>query len=163
MKSFTILTLTLCALFFAACSEPFVHDEPKAEDLYGRYILTEVTMERLKGMGYESTNSYVDLKSDGSFVLHTIPDCWLDRWGKSHGGFDSGRGKWKIKKSYSVYNVYFSVEEFTKESTVYTNEGTTGGFGCPMTITKRNGNYGLAADLMAGDSGYLYFSKGSNR
>jgi hypothetical protein len=75
---------------------------PATSDLVGTYRPTaETTTLNLTVGKYPPTDSFIELRADGTFTIHNIPDWWRTDFGKPTGGFDHGTGTWKTAKQQS--------------------------------------------------------------
>jgi hypothetical protein len=85
-------------------TECFPTTQPNSSDLVGVYHPIEKTIELVtKTGGYPLREMSITLNVDGTFRLENIPDWWS--FGESHGGFESGSGKWTTKKSQSWWEL----------------------------------------------------------
>jgi hypothetical protein len=96
--------MALAALLTTGCQyDPytwtFTRREPKAADLVGRYVPTDETVAMLTNrMHYTHATTWIDLKQDGRFDAHAIPDCWMNSFGAPSNQFDHGQGNWHAEK-----------------------------------------------------------------
>jgi hypothetical protein len=144
----------------------FLRSEPDAADVPGIFVLDENSHadRRVRLKGYNDTSVQVVLDPDGTFKISRMPDCWLTSDNESKGGYDSCRGTWKVEKTYSVYAVTLSCEQWSPDST-YSRDKKSAAFryAGALILTKGENGYGLALPLAAGDDGYLYFRRVTSR
>jgi hypothetical protein len=95
-----VVLLGLAGCQFNPFASSFTSKQPKNEDLYGKYVLTDDSQTIAKQFGhYSATNSSITLKSDSSILLTNIPDWWHSKNSKPQGEFDSGQGSWTIERN----------------------------------------------------------------
>jgi len=106
-------------LAFAGCQfDPFTsvytRSQPKPEDLVGVYVPDAATAHFVAGL-YPAADTSIVLSPDGTIVLQNVPDCWKTLFGTSDGGFDSGKGRWKLQRhqEWWVLGVEVSTEGFS--------------------------------------------------
>lgn len=64
----------------------------------GVYVADTNTMDLITGEGhYKPVSPSITLFPDGAIVITNIPDWW-NTFGQACGGFDSGRGFWRVEK-----------------------------------------------------------------
>ncbi len=94
---------------------------PKFEDLIGRYVPNQETLELLKATGkYAKSDSSITLKADGSVEFLNMPDWWLTTFRDAQGKFDSATGKWTVDRNrqFWIVVVSFATQSATVSSAV---------------------------------------------
>jgi hypothetical protein len=103
------MLISLKDCIFLPMDRSLTYIEPKASDLVGKYVPTSGTLNFIKERGYPKANSFIELSTNGFFRMVSIPDCW--QFDSKHTGrFDSGQGKWKVKKNNAVWDLRFDIE-----------------------------------------------------
>ncbi len=99
MRSFLIAAafmLTGCQ--YDPYTASYTKTKPNRKDLVGTYVPDADTMTLISKEGhYSQVASSISLLEDGTIIIENIPDWWRIFEGPQ-GGFDSGRGTWKIEK-----------------------------------------------------------------
>jgi hypothetical protein len=103
------LYLALIA-FLGGCADG-PSSAPSVEELAGSYRLDKESQVFLRDKrGYNSIPlSILRLHRDGSVAATSIPDAYLDGYGKGSGHFVSGVGRWNVEKTSFGYGVTLEI------------------------------------------------------
>jgi hypothetical protein len=108
MNTERIIFLMLVFAAAAGCynldTDNFPTEKPDISAIQGTYRLNESSVQTVKQAGYEQVDATLNLLDDGTFTMTDVPDWW-QTFGKSHGGYDSGQGTWKIQKHQNWWNI----------------------------------------------------------
>ncbi len=94
-----IASLSIC---LAGCqydphTASYTKTEPKPEDLIGVYVPDHATTNLIAREGhYQKLPISITLSAGGSLAITNIPDWWGTDFGRPGGGFDAGRGTWRV-------------------------------------------------------------------
>ena len=111
MRYLTVITLSVLLLGLAGCpmdldTQRYPTSQPSASDLPGIYRPAAETIELNTKVGnYASSDFSIELRADGTFEFHRIPDWWRTDFGKPTGGFDDGSGQWKVARHQNWWGI----------------------------------------------------------
>lgn len=146
-------------LIASGCGAPYGTDytrgRPAESDLPGVYVLTPATLSMVRGrMGYPVVDTRLVLRSDRTFEMENMPDCWAGFSGKPGGLFDNGKGTWSIRErkaggKASWWEIDLNFENSLGISSVKPWDYTiTERDGTVRVIDGRTQRYGHSANLM---------------
>ena len=98
MRAFiAILSLCLVGCHRDPHSSVYTKTQPKLDDLVGVYVPDQTTVSLITREGhYRELPASITLGTGGALSITNIPDWWGTDQGMAKGGFDSGRGTWKV-------------------------------------------------------------------
>lgn len=140
----------------------FLREEPVKGNVPGTFVLDSGSYSdsMLRSMGYSDLSVRIILKNDGTFSISRMPDCWLADFADSKGGYDGCSGTWSVYKSYSVYTISLSIDQWVEGSSYLRRKKNSRlAYTAAFTLTKEKKGYGLALPLAAGDKGFVYFRR----
>jgi len=109
----------------------FTWRKPVRSDLVGTWVPTSDSLSDLqKRGGYIISKHELTLREDGSFSLLNMPDWWLNDFGESRHGFDSGSGTWSLTQNgnWQVYLTFKKLRSWTA-------------FGAPLNLRRQKSPY----------------------
>lgn len=110
MRLYTAVLVLLLSLVLTGCNNG-PKEKPRVADVAGAYHLSPASRRYLKeNKHYASVEgSRIILRKDGTLSVIRLPDCYVNRFGKSDGKLLSGQGRWEIDSTYSGYGVTLAV------------------------------------------------------
>jgi uncharacterized protein YozE (UPF0346 family) len=125
------MTTTKRLLPFLLVMMSSCHGDPRAysystekpiESVTGKYSLTNESLSFLKSQNYNSQSSFLELRTDSTFILSNIPDIW-NPFVEPKGAFESAYGRWKIRKSQDWWTVELNSDSIQNSSNDKYGEG----------------------------------------
>lgn len=154
--------LACLALIVAGCGR-----SPAQEgDLVGVYVPDAATVADARSRGgYNPRATSLTLNGDGTFVLVDMPDWWLAIDGRSHRGYDTVSGRWRLNPSRSGQDGRELLLEVSPGGTYSSaNESKRQGYVFfPMRVVGGGSAYALQQWLGDPDEGHLIRFVGAKR
>lgn len=109
----TLFSLSLCP-FLSGCwyaaafiDQDRTQERPNEQDLIGKWIPTKESLKDMRDRGhYPVAKHEVELRSDRTFTMMNMPDWWMNPWGESRKGLDSGSGVWKLTEEEGIRSIW---------------------------------------------------------
>lgn len=140
----TFLSLSVLIGCYNRDTDYYPTDKPDPANIIGTYRLSEESAKAVKDAGYSQIDGKIEILPDGKFSMSKIPDWW-NKFGKSLGGYDSGQGKWELKKQQSWWCLFVDFESRRD----FHSKPDESGFVTTMTISGKRPPYYLL--LYVGD------------
>jgi hypothetical protein len=146
-------------LLVSGCGDPYATDftrgKPDPNEIPGLYAMTPSTLRMVRErMNYPAVDTMLVLRSDSTFELKNMPDCWAGLSGNPNGRFDNGKGTWSIRERTTAGKINWWEIDLNFENSL----GITSVKPWDYTITERDGTvkvidgrtqrYGHSANLI---------------
>ena len=110
-RALWLFAAALAACQFDPYGSEYTRTKPLEASIAGTYVPTQKTLTMMREKGhYPQVQSSIVLRLDGRLILTNIPDWWLDGFGKSKGGFDSGEGRWSLDNAQGFWELILDVD-----------------------------------------------------
>lgn len=150
MKRTILAILSLLVLIgcYNRDTDYYPTDKPERGDITGTYRLSKESAKAVTDAGYSKTDGKIVISPDGNFSMSNIPDWW-NTFGKSHGNYDSGQGKWELKKQQSWWCLFVDFESRRD----FHSKPDDSGFSTTIAISGKRPPYYLFLYVGDADSG----------
>lgn len=104
-----LLPIMICG-FPNLQTESFAEAKPKAEELNGKYVPTEKTVDYIIKEGHyevKANHVFIRLLPNGNFDMQNMPDWWLTDFGQSQGCLITGQGEWDVVEQRKRWELSF--------------------------------------------------------